>query len=115
MAATAKKNKEFDMERFAGLVLQEFESIGKRFDAVDARFDAIDARFDSQDARLDRMEGDIHAIKVELAYIHKRLDDIEAKVESNSGFAKEIDYLMERIANIEKYLGISGTPHTRRA
>jgi hypothetical protein len=42
----------------------------------------------------------------ELKAIHRDLDDLRERVENISGFQKEIDYALERIAAIEKHLGI---------
>jgi hypothetical protein len=38
--------------------------------------------------------------------LRRHLDDLIEKVENVSGFRKEIDHALERIAGIEKHLGI---------
>ena len=78
------------IEQLAILMADGFSEFTKRFDAVDARFDAIDETLRS-----------IHA---EIANIHRRLDRLEAQGASQAGFAKEIDYLLERVSKIEKHL-----------
>lgn len=45
-------------------------------------------------------------IRVELVSIRRDLDDLRAKVENVIQFRKEIDHAFERIAAIEKHLGI---------
>jgi|SRR5208337_3215662 len=45
-------------------------------------------------------------IRSELKDIHTRLDALEAAVHNISGYAKEIDHLMERVRAIEKHLGL---------
>jgi hypothetical protein len=50
---------------------------------------------------------DIAGIMEELADIKRRLKDVEAAVEDHAGHSKEIDHALERIAAIEKHLGIS--------
>lgn len=45
-------------------------------------------------------------IRSELKDIHNRLDALEAAVHNISGYAKEIDHLMERVRAIEKHLGL---------
>ena len=42
----------------------------------------------------------------ELKAIQKELDEIGSRVENVSGFRKEIDHALERIAAIEKHLAI---------
>jgi len=45
-------------------------------------------------------------LRSELKDIHQRLDALEAAVKNISGFAKEIDHLIERVSAIEKHLGL---------
>jgi hypothetical protein len=42
----------------------------------------------------------------EIAVIHRRVERLEELGASNAGFAKEIDHLLTRVAEIEKHLGI---------
>jgi uncharacterized protein YicC (UPF0701 family) len=46
-------------------------------------------------------------IHAELKAIRHDLDDLQEKFENVSGFRKEIDHALGRIAAIEKYLGIN--------
>ena len=46
------------------------------------------------------------SIERELKAIRRDLDDLREKVENVSGFQKEIDHALERIAAIEKHLGL---------
>jgi hypothetical protein len=50
---------------------------------------------------------DIAGIMEELADIKHRLKDVEAAVENHAGHSKEIDHALERIAAIERHLGIT--------
>ena len=50
---------------------------------------------------------DIAGIMEELADIKRRLKDVEAAVEDHAGHSKEIDHALERIAAIERHLGIT--------
>jgi predicted RNase H-like nuclease (RuvC/YqgF family) len=59
------------------------------------------------------LKGDIAALGTQVASIERELkvirhdlDEIRDKVENVSGFRKEIDHALERIAAIEKDLGI---------
>jgi tetrahydromethanopterin S-methyltransferase subunit G len=45
-------------------------------------------------------------VRSELKDIHNRLDELEVSIKNVSGFAKEIDHLMERVIAIEKHLGL---------
>ena len=45
-------------------------------------------------------------IRAELKAIRLYLDDLRAKVENVSGFRKEIDHALERIAVIKKHVGL---------
>ena len=45
-------------------------------------------------------------IQTELKDIRLRLDALEAATQNVSGFAKEIDHLLQRVGAIEKHLGI---------
>jgi septal ring factor EnvC (AmiA/AmiB activator) len=47
------------------------------------------------------------AIEATLKAIRKELDDLQDKFENVSGFRKEIDHALDRIAAIEKHLGIN--------
>ena len=46
------------------------------------------------------------ALRAELADIRRELDDLRSRVVNVTGYRKEIDYALERIAAIEKHLGI---------
>ena len=49
---------------------------------------------------------DIAGIMTELTDIKRRLKAVEEAVENHAGYSKEIDLAFERIAAIEKHLGI---------
>lgn len=82
-----------DLERFTRLVLDEFKS-------VHARLDKHDERFDSIDQHLTSIERDLRSIRIDL-------DELAEKVDNVLGYRKEIDHALERIAAIEKRLGIN--------
>ena len=50
---------------------------------------------------------DVAGIMEELADIKRRLKDVEAAVKDHAGHSKEIDHALERIAAIERHLGIT--------
>jgi tetrahydromethanopterin S-methyltransferase subunit G len=88
-----------DLEKFSRIVLDEFKRVHERFDAVDRCLEEIDRRLDSIDERLANIEH-------EIGDTHRRLDALTHLVDSQSGYAKEIDHLLKRIATIEKHLGL---------
>ncbi len=98
--------KEKDFERFTRLVLDQFKRMDERFDTIDDRFDGVETRLDSIDANFDKIEDRLTSIAHELADIRKRLETLEEAANNLSGFAKEIDHLLRRVAAIEKHLGL---------
>jgi septal ring factor EnvC (AmiA/AmiB activator) len=56
--------------------------------------------------RLSAVETRLTSIESELGLIRRELDDLGEKFENVSGFRKEIDHALERIAAIEKHMGI---------
>jgi archaellum component FlaC len=88
-----------DFERFTRLMLDEFGRIHDRLDRYDDRFDQHDSRFDNIDAELRSMRAELKGIRTDL-------DDLREKVDNIHGYRKEIDHALERIALIEKRLGI---------
>ncbi|MEK7509672.1 MAG: hypothetical protein AAB605_03090 [Patescibacteria group bacterium] len=51
-------------------------------------------------------KGDIGEILIEIKEIKERLKELEEQVGNHSGHSKEIDHALERIARIEKHVGI---------
>jgi uncharacterized coiled-coil DUF342 family protein len=49
---------------------------------------------------------ELRAIRAEVADIRRELDRLKERVGHMSGYTKEIDHAFERIAAIEKHLGI---------
>ena len=54
---------------------------------------------------------DISGIRSELSDIKGRLKAVEAAVKDHAGHSKEIDHALERIAAIERHLGIKQSAH----
>jgi hypothetical protein len=62
--------------------------------------------------------GQVTSVERELKSIRRDLDDLREKVENVSGFQKEFDHALERIAAIEWHLGLdkkSPPDRTRRS
>jgi hypothetical protein len=86
-------------------------TVNRGFAATDRKFTALVE--DIADIKTD-LKGDIAAlgeqltgIEATLKTIRKELDDLQEKFENVSGYRKEIDHALERIAAIEKHLGIT--------
>jgi len=96
------KRKESEFDKLARLVKSESEDIRKRM-------------VTKEDIAVVRNEmatkNDTAAILEELKDIKSRLKVLEEKVEDHSGHSKEIDHAFERIATIEKHLGIKVKSH----
>ena len=58
------------------------------------------------DARFDTLESRVGNIETELRDIRQRLEALDEAAGNASGFAKEIDHLLKRLAAIEKHLGL---------
>jgi predicted nucleic acid-binding Zn-ribbon protein len=50
---------------------------------------------------------EIQAVRSELGDIRRRLEALEISIQNVSGFAKEIDHLLQRVGAIEQHLGIN--------
>lgn len=97
MIAKRRKTKEKvdSIERLAVLVKEGFDNVDKRFDVIDRRFEAVDRRFDG-------IEDQLRDIRSELTDVRRRLEHLEALGAVHSGYAKEIDHALTRIAILER-------------
>ena len=75
------------------------------FAAVDEDITDIKSKMATKDD-IANLGGQLTSIERELKSIRRDLDDLREKVENVSGFQKEIDHALERIAAIEKHLGL---------
>ena len=60
--------------------------------------------------RFDGIEADLAQIKTELRDIRRRLEVLEEQYKNIRGVTKEIDHLLQRVAIIEKRLGLKSRP-----
>jgi methyl-accepting chemotaxis protein len=67
--------------------------------------DITEIKTDVAQLRTEMHEG-FRDIRSELKDIRHRLDTLESAVQNISGYAKEIDHLIERVSAIEKHLGL---------
>jgi tetrahydromethanopterin S-methyltransferase subunit G len=92
MCYTAAHMAGADLERFTKLMLDEFGRVHERLD--------------EHDQSCDNIESELRGLRAELRGIRNELDELRDKVDNILGYRKEIDHAMERIARIEKHLGI---------
>lgn len=64
-------------------------------------------------AEIQELRDHVADIKTDVAYIKAELTDIRADLKNIKGFKTEVDYAFERIANIEKHLGINPSAKVR--
>src|SRR5580704_10494898 len=64
-------------------------------------------QFEHADKQFRATHDRLRDIAAELTVSHRRVERLEEQGASNAGFAKEIDHLLTRVAEIEKHLGIN--------
>jgi peptidoglycan hydrolase CwlO-like protein len=92
-------------------------TLAKILSTVDRGFASADRKFtalaeDIADIRItmatkESVHDELKPIHSDLKSIRDELDDLQEKFDNVSGFRKEIDHALERIAAIEKHLGIT--------
>lgn len=82
----------FDIEKFSQIVLDEFGRVHERLDQIGERFD-----------------NQLLDLGSEIRSIHRELDALTQAVGNMTGFSKEIDHLLQRVAAIEKHLGLASS------
>ncbi|UVO30311.1 hypothetical protein [Bradyrhizobium arachidis] len=92
--------KESDFDKLARLIKEEGEDIRAE---IRNEIGGLEKKVDAGFARIDR---ELCEILSELRTLRHDLDDLRREVENISGYRKEIDHALERIAAIEKHLGI---------
>jgi chromosome segregation ATPase len=80
-------------------------TIARGFTAVADDIADIKSKMATKDD-IANLGGQLTSVERELKSIRRDLDDLREKVENVSGFQKEIDHALERIAAIEKHLGL---------
>jgi hypothetical protein len=57
--------------------------------------------------RFDHVDQELSDVKSKTRTIRRDVDDLLDRTREMSGYAKEIDVLMERVSNVERHLGIN--------
>jgi hypothetical protein len=89
--------------RVLGRAKEDVARVDTRID--DLRTEMID-QFEHVEKQFRATHDRLRDISAEIAVIHRRVERLEELGASNAGFAKEIDHLFTRVAEIEKHLGI---------
>lgn len=105
-------NERFD--RLEALIERGFAALAS--DIADNKTEIISIKADVADLREEmhtdfadirsEMRAGFADIRAELKDIRQRIDAVELAVQNISGFAKEIDHLIERVSAIEQHLGL---------
>src|SRR5580658_4128359 len=80
--------------------------IERGFAAVAQDVGEVKAQIGTLQSETEELRSDIKDVRAELRDIRASLEALETEVRNTAGFAKEIDYLLERVSAIEKHLGI---------
>jgi hypothetical protein len=84
--------------------------IERGFAATAIDIDDLDHKIMSLRATTDggflTVQDETQAIRREMTLIRRDLDDLKRRADNTAGLTKEIDHALERIAAIEKHLGI---------
>jgi hypothetical protein len=87
-----------------------FKALADDIGRIDTRIDDLKVEMIDQFEHVEKQFRTTHDrlrdIAAEIAVIHRRVERLEELGASNAGFAKEIDHLLTRVAEIEKHLGI---------
>ena len=83
---------------------EDVARLDKRLD--DLRTEMID-QFEHAHKQFRATHDRLRDMAAEITVIHRRVERLEELGASNAGFAKEIDHLLTRVADIQKHLGIN--------
>jgi predicted nucleic acid-binding Zn-ribbon protein len=102
--------KEWTLNQLGEMIERGFKAVADDVARLDTRIDYLRTemidRFDHANKQFDKTHEHVRDISSEIAVIHRRAERLEEQGASNAGFAKEIDHLLTRVAEIEKHLGI---------
>jgi hypothetical protein len=101
--------KETTLKELGEMLGHVVEHMATKEDVADIRGEITDLRktMATKDDVRAIVREELAPIRSELKSIRRDLDDLREKVENVIGFQKEIDHALERIAAIEKHLGIN--------
>ena len=92
-------------EEFGDRLAHVVNHMATKDDIADLKTEMMD-QFDHVDMQFRAVDDRLRDITSEISVIHRRVERLEELGASNAGFAKEIDHLLSRVAEIEKHLGL---------
>jgi chromosome segregation ATPase len=99
--------KEATLKEVGEMLTHVVEHMAMKEDIADIRAEmATKQDIGRIDTQLEKIEVRLTSIESELGAIRRDLDDLAERFENVSGYRKEIDHALERIAAIEKHLGM---------
>jgi hypothetical protein len=102
--------KQATLNELGGRIERGFKALADDIARIDTRIDDLKTemvdQFEHADKQFRATHDRLRDIAAEIAVIHRRVERLEELGASNAGFAKEIDHLLTRVAEIEKHLGI---------
>jgi methyl-accepting chemotaxis protein len=90
-------------DRLEALIEKGFAALAQ--DIADSKTEITDVKSAVAQLGAEMREG-FADIRTELTDIRHRLEALESAVQNISGYAKEIDHLIERVSAVEKHLGL---------
>ena len=97
--------KETTLTEIGEMLTHVVEHMATKDDVADIKTEMME-QFEHVDKQFHALDGRLRDMANEIAVIHRRVERLEELGASNAGFAKEIDHLLMRVAEIEKHLGI---------
>jgi predicted RNase H-like nuclease (RuvC/YqgF family) len=97
--------KETTLTEVAEMLTHVVAHMATKEDVADIKTEMME-QFEHVDKQFHALDGRLRDMANEIAVIHRRVERLEELGASNAGFAKEIDHLLTRVAEIEKHLGI---------
>jgi predicted RNase H-like nuclease (RuvC/YqgF family) len=97
--------KETTLKEVGEMLTHVVEHMATKEDVADIKTEMME-QFEHVEKQFHALDDRLRDMASEIAVIHRRVEWLEELGASNAGFAKEIDHLLARVAEIEKHLGI---------
>jgi antirestriction protein ArdC len=97
--------KEATLNELGEMLTHVIQHMATKDEIADLKTEMMD-RFQRVDKQFGVANDRLRDLSSEIAVIHRRIERLEEQGASAAGFAKEIDHALERIAAIEKHLGL---------
>jgi hypothetical protein len=97
--------KETTLTEIGEMLTHVVEHMATKEEVADIKTEMME-QFEHVDKQFHALDGRLRDMADEIAVIHRCVERLEELGANNAGFAKEIDHLLTRVAEIEKHLGI---------